>query len=117
MVFFAVEGGGAHPILQGERVQVADAQAALLGRVDEKQSAQRPESLAAQRLLGLLIENDDFSAGVDQLGRRDQPGKSGSDNDRVGVIGHARASRDGEISRPNLSMAVRFSGLAVNFSA
>jgi hypothetical protein len=99
MVFFAIEGGGAQPILQRERVRVADTHTPLLGRVDQKQPAERPERLAAQRLLGLLVKNDDGLACVDQFGCRDQPGKSGSDNDRVGVIGHERASRDGEIIR------------------
>src|SRR5262249_24457497 len=96
MVFFAIEGGAAKPILQRERVRVADAHTALLEPVDQKQPTERPEGLSAQRLLRLLIENDDGLACVDQFGRRDQSGQSSSDNDCVGVIGHARlqASRD-----------------------
>ena len=40
-----------------------------------------------------------FLPRVDQFGGGDQPGKAGADNDHVRIIGHARASRDGEIIR------------------
>jgi hypothetical protein len=58
----------------------------LLGRVDQENAAERPESLAAQRLLGLLIEDDDLPARVDQLGRGDEAGEPRPNDDRVGVV-------------------------------
>ena len=70
-------------------MRIADAHAPLLGRVDQKDPAERPECLAAQRLLGLLIENDDPLSGFDEFGSGDQSGEPGSDNDRIGVIRHA----------------------------
>ena len=74
-ILFAIERGRAHPVLERQRVRVANAQASLLGRVDQENAAERPESLAAQRLLGLLIEHDDLLARVDQLGRGDEAGE------------------------------------------
>src|SRR5947209_18031359 len=53
-----VEPGSAEPILQRQLVGVADAQPALLRRIDEKQAAERPEGLAAEILLALLIDHD-----------------------------------------------------------
>ena len=87
-ILVAVEAGRAHPVLQRQRMGVADAQPPLLGRIDQKNAAERPERLAAERLLGLLIEHDDLLAGVDQFGRGDQPGEAGADDDRVRVISH-----------------------------
>ena len=46
------------------------------GRVDEEQSAERPERLAAEARLGLLVEQDHPAAGVGQLRRRDQARES-----------------------------------------
>ena len=57
-ILVAVEAGRAEPVLPGEIAAVADAHAALLGRVDEEQSAERPERLAAEVLLAFLIEDD-----------------------------------------------------------
>src|SRR5271166_638000 len=47
VVFRTVERRSAKPILQSEFVTVANAQAALLGAVDEEQAAERPERLPA----------------------------------------------------------------------
>ncbi len=84
-VLLAVEAGRAQPVLQGKVVAIADAHAPLLGRVDEEQAAERPERLAAQRLLRLLIEQDHLAPGLDQLGRGDQPGKPAADDDGIRV--------------------------------
>ena len=72
---------------------VLDAHPALLGGVDEEQAAERPERLAAERRLGLLVEQDHPPAGVGELGGGDQPGQPGPDDDDIGVgirIGHPR---------------------------
>jgi hypothetical protein len=37
----------------------------LLGRVDEENAAERPKRLTAQRLRGLLVEDDDLLARLD----------------------------------------------------
>ncbi len=87
-ILLAVERGGAEPILERQRVRVANAHAALLGGIDQENSAERPERLAAERLLRLLIEHDDLASGVDQLGGGDEPGEARSYDDHVGVIGH-----------------------------
>src|SRR3712207_9310424 len=55
-VLVAVEGRRAHPVLQREVVRVAHPQAPLLGRADQEQAAERPERLAAERGLGLLVD-------------------------------------------------------------
>ena len=55
-VLVAVEAGRAQPVLPGELVRVVDPQPALLGAVDEEQAAERPERLAAERGLRLLVE-------------------------------------------------------------
>ena len=85
VVLRPVEAGGAHPVLQRQVVAVADAQAALLGRIHEHEAAERPERLAAEDLLGLLVEEDDALAGVDQLSSRHEAGEPAADHDRIGI--------------------------------
>lgn len=85
-VLGAVEAGGAEPVLEGEVVGVADPEAALLGCVDQEEAAERPEGLAAERLLGLLLEDGDAAAGVGQLRGGDEPGEPGADYDDVAQI-------------------------------
>ena len=68
-------------------MRVADAQPPLLGAVDQEQPAERPERLAAERRLGLLVDQDDAPAGVGQLGGGDQPGQPAADDDRVVGVG------------------------------
>ena len=46
---------------------IPDTQPALLGAVDEEQTAKRPESLPTQIGAVLLIEDQDPQAAVDQL--------------------------------------------------
>ena len=85
MILVAVEAGRAEPVLPGEIAAVADAHAALLGRVDEEQSAERPERLPAERGLGFLIEDDDPPARVRKLGRRHETREPRADHDGVCV--------------------------------
>ena len=59
------------------------------GRIDQKQSAERPERLAAQALLAFLIDDDDSLAGVGDFGRCNEAGQTGSDHDDVCVVSHA----------------------------
>jgi len=76
-------------------VGILYAEAALLGAVDEKQPAEGPESLAAERCLRLLLHDRDAPARVHELGGRDEPGKPAADHDGVVLIGHsARQASD-----------------------
>ena len=59
---------------QRELVRVLDAQPALLGGVDEEEPAEGPEGLAAERRLGLLVEQRDPPAGV-RPARRSRPAR------------------------------------------
>ena len=82
LVLGAVEGRGAEPVLPGEVEGVLDPGAALLGRVDEHQPAERPEGLSAERRLGLLIDDQDALAGVGQFARGGQSRQTSADDDR-----------------------------------
>ena len=93
VILRAVELGGAHPVLAGERGAVVNAQPALLGRVDEEQAAERPPGLTAQARLRLLFDDDDVLARVDEFGSRDEPGETGSDDQGVGAIRHRLSFR------------------------
>ena len=84
----AVEAGAGGPVGPGEVERVADAQAALLGAVDEEEPAERPPRLPAERRLGLLVEQDHPASRVGELGGGDETGQAGPDDDDVGV-GHA----------------------------
>ena len=70
---------------QRELVRVLDPQPPLLRAVDEEQPAERPERLAAERRLRLLVEQDHPPAGVGQLGGGDQAGEPRADDDDVRV--------------------------------
>ena len=95
VIVVAVEAGRAEPVLQREIVAVADAEPALLRRVDEEQAAERPERLAAEILLAFLIEHDHALAGIGDLGGGDQPGEAAADHDHVRICRHARSSFPG----------------------
>ena len=86
IVLLAVESRGAEPVLPREFEAVLHPEAALLGRVDQKDSAERPPGLPAEARLGLLVEHDDALTGVDEFGRRDEPGQTRANDDRVGTI-------------------------------
>src|SRR5215208_6256002 len=85
LVLRAVEAGRAEPVLERQLVGVLHAHAPLLGAVDEHQPAERPERLAAEGALGLLVEQEHAPAGVGQLRRRHQAGEPGADDDDVPV--------------------------------
>src|SRR6201999_3363813 len=55
-VFIAVEARRADPVLQCEVVTVLDAEPTLFRCIDQKQTAERPEGLAAQALFALLLD-------------------------------------------------------------
>ncbi len=87
-VLLAVETGGALPVLEGELAAVLDPHPPLFGRVDEEQPAEGPVRLAADRLLGLLVEQDDLAARVDELGGGREAREPGPDHDHVCVVRH-----------------------------
>ena len=58
------------------------------GRIDQKQSAERPESLAAEALFALLIDHDDAFAGVGDLGCGDETREAAADHDDVSILSH-----------------------------
>ena len=91
MVLHAVEAGCPHPIGQREFVAVANAHPALFGRIDQKDAAERPERLAAERGLRLLVEQEHFPAGVGEFIRRDEPGEPSADDEGVGGFAHGSA--------------------------
>ena len=92
-ILVAVEARRAHPVLQRELVIVLDAEPALFGAVDQKQSAERPERLAAEALLALLVDHDDALAGVGDFGRGDEARKAAADHDYISIIGHRKVPR------------------------
>ena len=84
-ILVAVEAGRAEPVLPGKIAAVADAHAALLRRVDEEQSAERPERLPAERGLAFLIEDDHPPACIRKLGRGHEAREPRADHDGVRV--------------------------------
>jgi hypothetical protein len=87
-VVVPVETGGGEPVLPGKLDPVFHTHPALLGRVDQEEPAEGPPGLAAQARFGLLLENRHAPAGVDQLGRGDETGQAGTDDDHIGLLGH-----------------------------
>ena len=87
-VLVAVEARRAHPVLQREIVTVLDAEPALFGAVDQEQSAERPERLAAEALFAFLVDHDDAFAGVGDFGRGDQARQPAADHDYVRILSH-----------------------------
>ena len=79
------EVGGPEPVRERELGGVLDAEAALLGGVDEEQAAERPERLAAQARGGLGVEQRDPATGGDQLGGGDEAGEARADDHDIGV--------------------------------
>jgi hypothetical protein len=60
----------AEPVLKRKISGIADAKPALFWRIDQKQSAERPERLAAKTLFAFLIDRDDsLAAAGDFAGR------------------------------------------------
>src|SRR4051794_21788099 len=84
LVLWPVEVRRIEPVLPGELTRILDPQSALLGAVDEEQATERPERLASERLLGLLLDEEDALARSSQLGRCDEARETGSDDDCIG---------------------------------
>ncbi|MGY3463971.1 hypothetical protein ACVW0I_000842 [Bradyrhizobium sp. LM6.11] len=82
-ILVAVEAGGAKPVLHRKLVGILDAEPALLRRIDQKQSAERPERLAAERLLALLVDHDHTLARIGDLGCGHEARQSCADDDDV----------------------------------
>ena len=101
-VLLAVELRAAEPVLQRELARVLDAHPALLGGVDEEQPAEAPERLAAERLLGLLVQQQHPLARVGDLGRRRQAGQAGTHHDHITGI-HGRDPRTSPDELPELA--------------
>ncbi len=87
-IFVAVEARRAHPVLQRQLKTVLDAEPALFGAIDQEQSAERPEGLAAKALFALLIDHDDAFAGLSDLGRCDQARQAPADHNYVRIACH-----------------------------
>ena len=91
-VLVAVEARRTHPVLQREVKTVLDAEPALFGAVDQEQSAERPESLAAEALFALLVDHDDALAGVGDFGCRDEAREAPADHDYIRISQPSRHS-------------------------
>src|SRR5699024_12585252 len=93
-VLVAVESRRGGPVDRGQFEGVADAEAALVGGVDEGEPAERPERLPAEVGAVLLVDHEDAPAGAGQFMRGDETDASGADAGRVGAAaGPARGSR------------------------
>src|SRR4051794_19965005 len=88
VVLVAIEPGRPDPARQRELVRIPDAEPALLRRIDEEQAAERPERLAAEALLALLVDHDDVLAGVRNLGGCNEAGKTAADHNDIRLVGH-----------------------------
>jgi len=87
-IFLAVEARRPYPVLQRQFVTVLDAEPALFRRIHQEQSAERPESLAAEALLALLIDHDDAFASFRNFRRRDEARKASADHNDVSILSH-----------------------------
>jgi hypothetical protein len=85
LVLLAVEGGRPEPVLPGEGMRIPDPKSPLLGRVHEEKPTKRPPGLSAQRLLRLLIDQDDLAAVVGKFSGGDQASQATTHHDHVGV--------------------------------
>src|SRR3954447_11204596 len=86
----SVEPGGAEPIAQRQLIGVLDAHASLLRAVHEEETAERPESLPAEVVAVLLIQDEHPAAGFAGLIGGDQAGQPPADHDHVRALGHAQ---------------------------
>ncbi len=82
-----VEPGAALPVVPGEAEGVLDAEAALLGRVDEEEPAEGPVRLAAEVGGVLLLDQGHPAAPAGEFVRGDEAGEARSDDDDVRVHG------------------------------
>src|SRR5690606_4501188 len=83
-----VELRGTQPVLPGEVAAVADAETALLRRVDHEEAAQRPPGLTAEEIAAFLLEDDDAPAHIGELRRGGETSQPRADNDGIGFVCH-----------------------------
>ncbi|KAJ0163891.1 hypothetical protein CTA2_2171 [Colletotrichum tanaceti] len=81
VLLLAVELRRAEPVPHGELPRVLDAHPPLFFRVDAEDAAQRPERLAAEVLVVLLVEDDGRHAALRELKGCDQTGEATADDD------------------------------------
>ena len=116
IILIAIEGRRPHPVVERKLAGIANAHTALFGGVDQKDAAERPERLAAERLFGLLIDNNDLFLCVDQFDCGDKAGKSGTDDNYVRIKGHRPAS-PGDVYRELDAWGTRSSDLSLTLPA
>ena len=87
VVLPAVEGRGAHPVLEGEFVGVAHAEPALLRGVHQEQPAEGPVRLTSQGSLGFLVEEHHAATGIGQFRGGDQACQARAHHDHISVGG------------------------------
>lgn len=81
----AIEPRRREPVAGGQLARVPDAESALFGRIHEEQSTERPEGLAAEALLALLVEQEDRAARASRLTGGDETGEPRAHDDDVRV--------------------------------
>ncbi len=110
LVLCPVESGGGEPVLLGELRGVSDAHAALLGRVDEEQAAERPPCLSAEIDAGLLVDDRDRPPGAQNLARGHEPCQPPSHDENIGAVGcghvHSFVGASGSTGRVGRDPAV-----------
>jgi hypothetical protein len=70
----------------GPLVRVTNPEAALFRRVDEEESAERPESLTTQPRLRFLLQKDYPTTGISELGSGHQASEPGADHDDISGV-------------------------------
>ena len=88
-ILVAIETRRPHPVLQSEVKTVLDAEPALFGAVDQKQSAERPERLAAEALFAFLVDHDDAFSGVGDFCCGDEAREAAADHNYVRIFSHS----------------------------
>jgi hypothetical protein len=83
LVVEAVESGAARPVVPGQLEGVLHPHPALLGAVNEKDAAERPERLPAQVGRVLLIHQGDLLTAAGQLMGGHQPGQPCAHNSDI----------------------------------
>ena len=117
MIFVAIEARRAEPVLPGEIEGILDAQSPLLGTVDQEQSAERPESLAAKALFGLLVEQNDAFAGVGDFASGGEARESRANDDHIGVESHRRSTLTLPVSSDGDALPLLVPGPCHQFSS
>ena len=89
MIFGSVEARRVHPVAKRELARIAYPEPTLFRRVDEEETAERPEGLSADVLLALLIEQQHGAAGVGGLRGGYEAGEPGTNDDEVWLFPRA----------------------------